>query len=171
MIQNCIKCFAEACRVINLGLHLNSSHDDFRPQRPHFTRGGAWTVVLQLCSLEPWASTEALWGCLGWVLGHRSHQSLKINTGFPAGSCWETVFEAVTAQTIVTSSSSLASLLIQSAFTEHTSCCELNVKDTDRSLPWRSTLASGRGAQGQCLGNQVPKVTGRFLPYLGRSSE
>ena len=103
-------------------------------------------------------------------VGHRSHQSLKINTGFPAGSCWETVFEAVTAQMIVTSSS-LASLLIQSAFTEHTSCCELNVKDTDRSLPWRSTLASGRGAQGQCLGNEVPKITGRFLPYFGRSSE
>ena len=38
----------------------------------------------------------------------------------------------------------------QSAFTGHTSCCELNVKDPDRPLPWRSTLASGGGAQGQC---------------------
>ena len=57
---------------------------------------------------------------------------------------------------IVTSSSSLASLLSQSAFTGHTLCCELNVKDPDRPLPWRSTLASGGGAQGQCLGNQVP---------------
>lgn len=157
---------------MNLGLHLNSSsHDDFRPQRPHFTRGGAWTVVLPLCSLEPWASAEALWGCPGGVLGHRSHQSLKINTSFPAGSCWETVFEAVTAQMIVTSSSSLASLLSQSAFMEHISCCELNVKDPDRSLPWRSTLASGRGTQGKCLGNQVPRVTRGFLPCLGRSSE
>lgn len=135
---------------MNLGLHLNSSHDDFRP------RGGAWAVVLQLCSLEPWASTEAPWSCPGWVLGHRSHQSLKINTGFAAGSCWETVAEAVTAQMMVTSSSSFPSLLSQSAFTEHRSCCELNVKDPDRSLPWRSTLASGRGAQGQCLGNQGP---------------
>lgn len=140
---------------MSLRLHLNSSRDDFRPQTPFYKRrssdSGSPTVFLR-----PWASAEAPWGCPGWVLGHRSHQSLKINTGFPAGSCWEPVSEAVTAQMIVTSSSSLAALLSQSAFTEHTSCCELNVKDPDRSLPWRSTLASGGGAQGQCLGNQVP---------------